>query len=156
MVDYQGAVYHVGIRVPDLEAAMADIGAALGLTWAKVVEREQRIWTPRTGATTTPLRVVYSCEGPQHIELLQGEPGTVWDGSDLPGLHHVGIWVDDVAAEVDRRTGAGWTLEGSQLAPEHGYGAMAYLRSPQGFLLEPVASYARPMHERWWAGDDFS
>jgi len=37
--DYQSALFHVGIRVPDLEAAMEEIGPGLGITWAQVVER---------------------------------------------------------------------------------------------------------------------
>ena len=35
--DYQQALFHVGVRVPDLEAAMAALGGGLGLTWAQVV-----------------------------------------------------------------------------------------------------------------------
>ena len=93
---------------------MAELGAALGLTWAGVIEREQAAWTPADGAFTTPLRFTYSCEGPQHVELLQGVPGSLWDGTDQPGAHHHGVWVDDVAAETERLIAAGWTLEMAQ------------------------------------------
>ena len=34
-------------------ARMAELGAALGITWASVVEREQQAWTPTDGAFTT-------------------------------------------------------------------------------------------------------
>jgi lactoylglutathione lyase len=152
-LDYQTALFHVGVRVPDLEAAMEEIGGGLGITWARVVEREQRVWTPDAGPHTTPLRFTYSCEGPQHVELLQGAPGSVWDGADVPGVHHQGVWVDDVAAETERLVEAGWTLELAQLPPDEGYGSMTYVRSPSGFLLEPVTSRARPRFERWWAGE---
>ncbi len=153
--DYQ-ALFHVGVRVPDLEAAMAGLGPSLGLTWAQVVERDQALWTPDQGQHTVPLRFTYSCEGPQHVELLQGAPGSMWDGAEAPGVHHAGVWVDDVAAEVERLVEAGWTLEAAQRAPEDGYGAMAYLRSPGGVLLEPVAAEVRPRFERWWAGGPFA
>ena len=33
MIDYQ-RIYHTGIRVPDLRAAMDELGPALGVTWA--------------------------------------------------------------------------------------------------------------------------
>src|SRR5436190_11972214 len=66
VVDYVGTLYHVGVRVVDLEAAMAELGKALGITWASVVERDQAAWTPAEGSFTTPLRFTYSCEGPQH------------------------------------------------------------------------------------------
>ena len=151
--DYNDRLFHVGVRVPDLEAAMATLGAGLGVTWAHVVEREQPVWTPQDGAHSVPLRFTYSCEGPQHIELLQGTPGSVWDGDDLPGVHHLGVWVDDVAQETERLVAAGWTLELAQVHPDEGYGSMTYVRSPDGgFLLEPVTVAARPRFDRWWAG----
>jgi hypothetical protein len=30
------------------------------------------------------------------------------------------------------------------------------VRSPGGFLLEPVSSAARPRFDRWWAGGPFT
>ena len=151
MFDYQD-LFHVGVRVPDLEKAMEDIGEGLRVTWAQVQEREQGVWLPDRGPTTIPLRFVYSAEGPQHVELLQGAPGSIWDGNDFPGVHHMGIWVDDVGKETQRLVDAGWTLEFAQLPPEEGFGVYSYARSPSGFLLEPVWSGLRPMFERWWAG----
>ena len=154
--DYNGRLFHVGVRVRDLDAAMDDLGAGLGITWAPVVEREQPLWTPEDGAYSVTLRFTYSCEGPQHVELLQGPPGSPWYGADLPGVHHHGIWVEDVAAETERLVAAGWTLELAGRSPEDGYGSMTYVRSPSGFLLEPVSAAARPRMERWWAGGAFA
>ena len=154
--DYQQALFHTGVRVPDLEVAMAALGSTLALTWAQVVEREQALWTPAEGQQTVPLRFTYSCAGPQHVELLQGAPGSLWDGADLPGVHHLGVWVDDVAAEVDRLVAAGWKLEAAQQSPEDGYGVMAYVRSPGGVLLEPVSATVRPRFDRWWSGGAFA
>jgi catechol 2,3-dioxygenase-like lactoylglutathione lyase family enzyme len=154
--DYQAGLFHVGVRVPDLDAAMLDLTAGLGITWAPVVEREQPVWTPGEGSYTLRLRFTYSCEGPQHIELLQGPAGSVWDGVAGPGVHHHGIWTDDVAAETERLVAVGWTLELAGRAPEEGYGSMTYVRSPSGFLLEPVTSAVRPRFERWWSGAPFA
>jgi catechol 2,3-dioxygenase-like lactoylglutathione lyase family enzyme len=151
MFDYQ-QIFHVGVRVRDLEAAARDLGEGLGVTWCSTQERVQQVWIPGEGPGQLPLRFTYSAEGPQHIELLEGPAGTIWDGHDVPGIHHMGIWVDDVRAETERLVQAGWTLELAQVAPEDGYGAFTYVRSPSGFLLEPVTSLAKPMFERWWAG----
>ena len=85
MVDFTRA-YHIGVRVPDLDVAMAEMGTSLGLTWAAVQERDQSVWTPATGAVAVPLRFTYSAEGPQHLELLQGAPGSVWHAGDAPGI----------------------------------------------------------------------
>jgi catechol 2,3-dioxygenase-like lactoylglutathione lyase family enzyme len=152
---YQAGLFHIGVRVPDLEAAMAEIGPGLGITWAAVVERDQSLWTPQDGTRTVRLRFTYSGEGPQHVELLQGPPGSPWYGRDFPGIHHVGIWADDVAAHTERLVAQGWTLELAGKAPEEGYGAMTYVRAPSGLLVEPVDAAARPRMERWWAGGAF-
>jgi catechol 2,3-dioxygenase-like lactoylglutathione lyase family enzyme len=144
--------FHTGIRVPDIDAAMAELSEQLGVTWAQLQERDQPVWTPETGAITTPLRFTYSCEGPVHLELLQGQPGTHWYGADHPGPHHIGVWVDDVAATTEAAVAAGWTLMSAGKAPEDAYGAFTYVRSPQGIIVEPVWSAVQPAFERWWAG----
>ena len=91
-----------------------------------------------------------------HVELLQGQPGTIWDAGEGAGLHHTGVWSDDVQGETDGLIDAGWTMIGAQRPPEEGYGTMTYVESPAGFVLELVDSAVRPMFERWWAGGPLS
>ena len=151
MIDHT-RTYHLGVRVPDIDAAMAEMGAALGLTWCSVQERQQSVWTPQDGTQTVPLRFTYSAQGPQHVELLEGAPGSIWDGRTAPGAHHSGVWVDDVAAETSRLVGLGWTLVAAQSPPEAGYGAFTYVAPPSGLIVELVWSAIEPMFQRWWAG----
>ena len=106
--------------MPDLDKAMDELGVALSLDWCHPQEREQAVWSPSTGATTVHLRFTYSANGPQRVELLQGEPGSVWDGTEDPGLHHVGLWSDNVAAETASLVDAGWTLRLAQREPADG------------------------------------
>lgn len=154
MIDYQ-RLFHTGIRVPDLGAAMNEMGEALGVRWASPQDNpRQQIWTRETGLQRTRLKFVYSCEGPQHIELLEGEPGTVWDGRDYPGVHHVGVWVDDVAAETQRCLDHGWSLVGAQAAPDDGLGVFTYVAPPSGPIVELVWSGLEPRFERWWSGGE--
>jgi catechol 2,3-dioxygenase-like lactoylglutathione lyase family enzyme len=141
----------VGIRVPDIRAAMDELGQGHGVTWCELQHRQQHIWTPAGGAIETELWFTYSKEGPVHLELLQGEPGTVWDTSQ-PGLHHTGVWVDDVAATTSALVAAGWTLIGAQSSPDAGYGVYSYVQSPNGLVIEPVWSALKPRFEEWWAG----
>ena len=95
-------IYHIGIRVPDLEEAMHEMGSSLDITWAEPVHTEaQSVWTPSEGQQKLPLKFVYSCEGPQHLELLEGPTNSVWDGSENSGVHHVGVWVDNVVNETE-------------------------------------------------------
>ncbi len=147
-----GRAFHHGVRVADLDAAMAELGPALGLTWAEPQTRDQPVWTPAEGARVLALRFTYSCEGPDHVELLQGPAGTIWDGREHPGHHHVGVWVDDVAASTTEAIDAGWSLVAAQSPAEDGYGLFTYVAPPSGMIVELVSSVALPRFEQWWAG----
>ena len=150
-VDYSRC-YHQGVRVPDLDAAMDELGAALGITWCSPQTREQGVWLPDEGATTLPLRFTYSAEGPQHVELLEGPPGSIWDGREQPGLHHIGVWSDDVTGETQTLLDRGWELRIAQQPPEDGFGVFTYVQPPSGLLVELVWSAIKPMFDRWFAG----
>jgi len=154
VINYQD-LFHVGVRVPDLDVAMEELGDSLGLTWSETRENPaQSLWTPSTGLQDIHLRYTYSAEGPQHVELLEGAPGSFWDGNDRGGAHHVGVWVDDVDAESDRLIAAGWTLVGAQNDPDGGtgYGMFTYLQPPSGLIVELVTrTGAQAFFEQWWA-----
>ena len=75
--------YQVGIIVPDLDPAMEELGSALGVTWGTVISPPY---------DKGPKRFVFSVEGPPHIELIEGRPGSAWDCSDGPRLDHIGLW----------------------------------------------------------------
>jgi catechol 2,3-dioxygenase-like lactoylglutathione lyase family enzyme len=152
VINYQD-LFHVGIRVPDLDVAMVELGDNLGLTWSETRENPaQSLWTPSTGLREIHLRYTYSAEGPQHVELLEGAAGSFWDGNDRGGAHHVGVWVDDVDAESDRLVAAGWTLVGAQNDPAGGagYGLFTYLQPPSGLIVELVSTGAQAFFEQWW------
>jgi hypothetical protein len=152
MMGIDGELFHVGIRVVDLVSAMDELGQAHGVTWASVQDRAMDVWLPDAGRVTLQLALTYSREGPVRLELMSGPPGSPWDGSAQPGPHHLGYWCDDVAAETERLLGDGWTIELAAAPPDDGYGRFTYLRSPNGVLMEPVSSTARPRFEAWWAG----
>jgi len=151
MIDFQ-RMYHQGIRVPNLETAMVELGPQLGVTWCSVQEREQNVWLPDEGVVSIPLKFTYSSEGPQHLELLEGAPGSIWDGREHPGLHHVGLWSDDVAGETKALVDAGWKLLMAQAEPAKGFGAFTYVQPPSGLIVELVWSAIKPMFEGWFAG----
>jgi catechol 2,3-dioxygenase-like lactoylglutathione lyase family enzyme len=144
--------FHVGIRVTDIEGAMADVGKHAGVTWASVQDRLMSVWVPGTGPAQLQLALTYSIEGPVHLELLQGPTGSIWDGADAPGAHHFGYWSDDVRADTEQMLADGGTLELAATSPEDGYGRFTYVRLPTGYLVEPVSIASKPRFERWWAG----
>jgi lactoylglutathione lyase len=152
MINYQ-ETFHLGIRVPDIDQAMDELGSSMGVTWSECREnRAQTLWTPNAGLQQIHLKYTYSAEGPQHLELLQGPPGTFWDGNDRDGAHHVGMWVDDVVAETDALVAGGWELVGAHCDPAdgNGYGVFTYLQPPSGLIVELVDRVALPSFEQWW------
>lgn len=151
MLDH-AQLFHIGIRVADLDAAMTDVGRHCGVTWASVQDRPMTVWVPGQGITELQLALTYSVEGPVHLELLQGPKGSIWDGNDVPGAHHFGYWSDDVHADTERMLADGWTLELAAAPPDDGFGRFTYVRSPSGYLVEPVSVASKPRFERWWAG----
>ena len=151
MIDYQ-RLFHTGIRVADLEVAMAELGPALGVTWSSICEWEQPVWTPDQGAQAFPLRFTYSTDGPQHLELLEGAVGSVWHAGDSPGAHHVGVWVDDIASETQCLVDHGWAVVAAAASPGDGCGGFTYVAPPSGPIVELVDARARPRFELWWAG----
>ena len=151
MLDHS-RLFHVGIRVPDIDAAMADVGKHAAVTWASVQDRSMSVWVPGSGHSDLQLALTYSVEGPVHLELLQGPAGSIWDGNDAPGAHHFGYWSDDVRADTEQMLADGWTLELAAASPDDGFGRFTYVRSPSGYLVEPVSIASKPRFERWWAG----
>ncbi|MCD4524220.1 VOC family protein [Nocardioides sp. cx-173] len=149
-----GDLFHVGLRVADVEASMADLSASMGLDWAPPLHIPMRPWVPGQGYRDFEIAMTESVAGPIHIELTHGPVGSIWDAALGAGLHHFGVWVDDVAATVSTQLAAGWALEMAGASPEEGYGAFAYLRSPSGVIVEPVSATSRAWHQRWWDGDE--
>ncbi len=152
MINYQH-LFHVGVRVADIDAAMAELGSSMGVTWAEQRENPtQALWTPANGLQQLHLKYTYSAQGPQHIELLEGPPGSFWDGREDAGAHHVGLWVDSVVDETDRLVAAGWTHVGAQHDPGDGkgYGVFSYIQPPSGLIVELVDRAVQLHFEQWW------
>ena len=151
-----GEVFHMGIRVADLAAAQRELTESIGVSWTTPATIPMKAWAPGTGYSTYDLTISFTVEGPVHIELLYGSPGSYYDvqrrrrraaphrrlgrrrdqgqpGSGQPGLH--------------RRTGG-------RRHPRKGYGAFTYVRSPGGVLFEPESGLhgSKERFERWYAG----
>jgi hypothetical protein len=147
-------LFHVGIAVVDLDAAMSDLGRDDGPRWAPVRHVQLEVWRPGEGFCTFAVSATYSIEGPTHIELLSGPAGSSWDPAGPIGPHHFGYWSSDVATDTERLIGAGWALIHSVARPADGYGRHSYVRSPGGRVAEIVDEVlVRPKIERWLAGD---
>lgn len=149
-----GEIFHMGIRVADIEVASEELSSSMGISWTPVVHIPMKAWVPGEGYRDFDLDMSHSVEGPIHIELLHGPAGSVWDAGLGAGIHHIGVWVEDVTSTNQALVDAGWTVELAGQAPEEGYGYFTYIRSPSGVLFEPESSLGggKERFDRWWGG----
>ena len=149
-----GAVTHVAHAVDDLDAVMQELGSALGLEWATVQQREMAISVAGEMAST-PIRFTYSRGNQPHIELIEGQPDTIW--APVRGLHHIGIWTDDLAGDAMKLSESGLSEEvaGVSRSGRSPFG-FTYHSSPHGLRLELVDVASRPAFDRWLAGGDLA
>lgn len=156
-LDYR-RIFQVCMLVPDLDEAMRSMGGAAGLAWAAPWTYDDlQYWTPRGVVTTPRIRVTYSLQGPQHVELIEPAAGGFFDLAVPRGAHHVGIWSDDVGGETAALVNEGWTAEAAAVSPAEGYGRVSFVRPPGGgMLMEIVSTQIRPlMRSRVGAGAAF-
>lgn len=149
MIDLQ-RFHHSGMAVADIDVTMDLLGPVLGLSWAPVRDFDPLpFWTPEQGAHEVRVRATYSLGGPHHLELVQGT-GPFYDPDRTPDARHIGIWVDDLAAEANRLVGAGWTVVAAGASPDQGYGLIAYVSPPvPGLLVELISTDLKPVIDDW-------
>jgi hypothetical protein len=142
-------LYHTGIVVNDLDAAMEWLTQIAGYTWTDVVTVDQDAVTP-AGEVTIPMKMVYSGAEPR-LELLQTVPDTVWTPSDS-GVHHIGYWSDDVESDLAALESSGMTFEVKSYNPD-GSGTLlwAYVKGASGPRIELVSRSMEPFIAYWWA-----
>jgi hypothetical protein len=143
-------VFHTGIIVSNIEDAQGEIGASLNLEWTEVKNFTIAHWMPETGLKEITMRAVYSKQGPHHLELCEGPPGSLYDLSRSPDGRHIGVWVDDLVAETERLLAKGWRIEAANGTPDAGYGVLTYMSPPtSAFIVELVSSELKPMIDEW-------
>lgn len=142
--------FHTGVAVADLGREMQRMGEALRLDWAPVRRFDPLpFWTPEDGRHEVIVSATYSRQGPLHLELVQGT-GRFYAPGGQAQARHLGVWVDDLAAEAAALVAAGWTVRAAGDAPEAGYGAICYVASPDGSLLvELVSTVLEPVIGEW-------
>jgi hypothetical protein len=89
-------LYHIGLTVPDLGAAMEQYTATLGFTWATIHESTPEVIVDGE-RRQAEIAVTYSIQGPPYLELVQERRGSIW-GANGFALTHVGFWAEDLSA----------------------------------------------------------
>jgi len=147
-------VHHVGAVVENLDTAMEIASRDLGVTWAPVQEGAPRVRTAAGEVVAEHLRFTYSVEGTPHLELIESLDARLWRPGPPGSLHHLGAFVEDLAAETARIIAGGLDLEFGGGADEQPEG-FAYFLAPAAIRIELLDGRRRPDFERWLGGGDF-
>jgi len=129
-------LYHTGIVVSDLDAAMAKLTRVSGHQWTTPLSLTLPVET-EAGQLDVEFRATYSLQAP-HVELVREIPGTIW--ASVPGnaAHHLGFFVDDLAKKSSELAGAGFAREACACAESQAPVVFAYHKDPLGIRIEIV------------------
>jgi hypothetical protein len=139
--------YHVGIVVEDLDGAKTQLSDMFGYVWGTEMGGLTMVTLP-SGPVELNLRLVYSVTEPR-LELVQQIPGTLWEPAAGSGVHHLGFWSDDVAADGVELEAHGFAHEASGVSPD-GSAMWAYHRSPTGPRIELVSRVLELVMSPFW------
>lgn len=153
MFDLQ-RIFHTGFAVEDIDVSQKAFSGDLNLKWSEIRNFDNMdFWTPEEGAHQLDVRACYSVPGPHHLELVQGPKGSFYDVNLAPDNRHIGVWVDDLPKEAHRMIKQGWSVKGSAMSPQDGFGIIAYLSAPvPGLLIELVSKDLEPIIAEWMNG----
>jgi hypothetical protein len=129
-------LYHTGIIVPDLDAAMARLSALAGYRWITPLSYTLPFRTA-TGSRELTSTIVYSVQSP-HVELLQEVPGSPWTAAPGNSVHHLGYFTDNLADTAQMLEHNGFTFEMTADVPGQDLALFAYYVDAFGTRIEIV------------------
>jgi catechol 2,3-dioxygenase-like lactoylglutathione lyase family enzyme len=101
-------VWHIGIAVPDLAEGQEELGGVFGLEWRPARVRSLTLADAAGRLHEVECHVAFSLGGPFAVEVWQAIPGSPLDIPEGGGVHHIGYWVNDLAAEAERLEALGF------------------------------------------------
>jgi hypothetical protein len=93
-------LYHVGVLVEDLDAAIVRFGELIGVTFKEPISLRFDDIIEDGEHVDRELRLVYSVEGPPFLELIEAQDDGVWGRQHGEGLHHIGVWQETREARI--------------------------------------------------------
>jgi hypothetical protein len=135
--------FHVGFIVPDLDAAMKEFQAALGITWRAPAEAMVPLRGPH-GVIEAKVHSVYSKGGPPAIELIQSVPSTPLAANDV-SFHHLGFWTDRLTTSSRDLDAHGWPCAATVASIDTDPRRFTLHQSPYSFYVE-LFDTATPRH----------
>jgi hypothetical protein len=143
-----GDQFHTGIVVDDLDSTLSSLSALFGYEWCAEIGGPLPVKLP-TGDAILDLRFAYSRSVPR-LEIIRTVPGSLWEPAAGSGIHHLGYWSDDVAADSAALAGKGYAVEATGVQPD-GVPYWAYHRGASGPRIELVSRTVQAGLEQYWA-----
>jgi hypothetical protein len=146
--------FHIGIVVDDLEGTLESLTALYGYEWAPEIGGPTPVVLPSGPAGSLveaqpELRFAYSKTVPR-LEVIRSVPGhPIWQPASS-GIHHLGYWSDDVAADSKALVAQGYEVEVTGVRPD-GSPYWAYHRPANGPRIELISRDVQPGLERLWS-----
>ena len=132
--------YHVGIVVPDIAAAQAQLTEFIGVTWGPVLRLDATDYRDGSGRDLVlPTAMCYSVEQPC-LELIEELPGSVWVRNEHSNLHHIGFWSQNLIGDSTALAGSGCPMQLCGRAGDQAPVSFAYHRNELGVRIEIVDS----------------
>lgn len=144
-----GDQFHIGIVAGDPDDVVATLTDVLGYEWGPEVGGPVAVGLPDGSTVELELRCAYSVTVPR-VEVVRSVAGTLWEPAGEGGIHHVGYWSDDVAADTAALVRHGYVVEATRSAATGGL-FFSFLRSDKGFRVELVDRAAQPSLAQCWA-----
>jgi hypothetical protein len=148
-------LFHVGILVADIEAAIPQYELALGVNFLKPVcvhVPRLREEIPCHRDVSVDVRITFSHEGPPHYELMEEVGGGLYSRRNA-GIHHFGLWVEDCEERTAELLTQGLLEEAVQY-DEDGEMIVAFLQMKDLLhtRIELVPERRRPGLDEWLRG----
>ena len=146
-------LHHTGIIVNDLDAAMGDMSAALGLQWLPPFVVAGDVHT-LAGMRFRKVRITYSTTGPHFVELIQQLDATAYNVlTGGPTIHHLGFVTNDLEGDMARLDAQGFAPELYALDGDGRPARMAFHQNHHGGLwIELVSADFAVFLDEWIAG----
>lgn len=141
-------LYHVGIVTDDVDGLRDEMSDLLGYEWAQEVTASTPVCMAGVD-TVLDLRLVYSRTTPR-VELVRSVPDNpVWTPAGGSGVHHLGYWTDDLAADSTDLERRGFVAEALGQEPG-GVPMWGYWYREGGPRIELVSRGMQPSMEQSW------
>ena len=130
-------LYHTGIVVADLDAAMARLTALAGYQWITPLSYTLPFRTAAAGTHEFTSTIVYSLQSP-HIELIQEVSGSPWVAAPGNSVHHLGYFTDNLADTARSLQDNGFKFEATAAVSQSELSLFAYYVDAFGTRIEIV------------------